>query len=140
MKPRIDTTQFGSITILGEVYEHDVVIRLGGNVKKRKKKLSKAEYGTSHTVSLDEAKHIYDDGATRLIVGTGQNGALEFSDKAYDYFRKKGCKVGLFPSESTAGRMRFAFFVTRIVTRTYLREQVDVFQCVGTIPSESTAA
>jgi hypothetical protein len=29
-----------------------VLIRLGGKVAKRKKKLSKAVYGTSHTISL----------------------------------------------------------------------------------------
>jgi hypothetical protein len=52
MQPRIDRTQFGSITIDGKVFEHDVLIRLGGQVEKRKKKLSKAVYGTSHTVSL----------------------------------------------------------------------------------------
>jgi hypothetical protein len=49
MEPRIDQTQFGSVTIEGEVFTHDVIIRLGGRVEKRKKKLSKAVYGTSHT-------------------------------------------------------------------------------------------
>jgi hypothetical protein len=29
------------------VFEHDVIIRLNGKVKRRKKKLSKAVYGTS---------------------------------------------------------------------------------------------
>jgi hypothetical protein len=42
MEPRIDQTQFGSVTIDGEVFTHDVIIRLGGQVEKRKKKLSKA--------------------------------------------------------------------------------------------------
>jgi hypothetical protein len=42
MEPRIDETQFGSVTIDGNVFEHDVLIRLGGKVEKRKKKLSKA--------------------------------------------------------------------------------------------------
>lgn len=37
----IEGTAFGSITIDGETYEHDVVIRLSGEVVKRKKKLSK---------------------------------------------------------------------------------------------------
>jgi hypothetical protein len=46
MEPRIDETQFGSVTIDGKVFEHDVLIRLGGKVEKRKKKLSKAVYGT----------------------------------------------------------------------------------------------
>lgn len=59
MKPRIDGTRFGSITIEGETFERDVLIRLSGEVKKRKKKLSKAVYGTSHVVSLEEAKHVY---------------------------------------------------------------------------------
>ena len=55
MKPTIDGTKFGSITVAGETLEWDIMIRLSGKVKKRKKKLSKAVYGTSHTSSLDEA-------------------------------------------------------------------------------------
>ena len=42
MKPRIDDTKFGSITIEGTVAEHDVIIRLNGQVEKRKKKLSQS--------------------------------------------------------------------------------------------------
>jgi hypothetical protein len=95
---RIDSTAFGSITIAGEVYNHDVVIRLSGKIKKRKKKLSKARYGTSHTVSLEEARHIYDDGAERLIVGTGQHGLLCLSDEAADFFQEHGCSVDLLPT------------------------------------------
>ena len=98
MKPRIDATEFGSITIAGKVHEHDVVIRLDGAVKKRKKKLSKEIYGTSHTVSREEAKAVFEEGAERLIVGTGQSGALEFSDEAAGYLAKKGCAVELFPT------------------------------------------
>ena len=96
MKPHINATQFGSITIDGEVFEHDVMIRLDGKVKKRKKKLSKLKYGTSHKVSPEEAKHIYTGGANRLIVGTGQNGCVELSEEAVNYFKKKGCCVDLF--------------------------------------------
>jgi len=82
MKPKIDKTEFGSITINGTVFEHDVIIRLNGTVKKRKKKLSKRVYGTSHTVSLDEAKHIYKKGAGRLIIGAGHSGLIHLSDEA----------------------------------------------------------
>jgi len=93
MKPRIDGTQFGSITIDGSVFEHDVILRLSGKVKKRKKKLSKRLYGTSHTISLDEAKHVYEDGAKRLIVGAGQHGNVALSDEAR-----------LFQAEGVRGR------------------------------------
>jgi hypothetical protein len=98
MRPRIDQTKFGSIAIEGTVFEYDVIIRLNGQVKKRKKKLSKAIYGTSHTVSLDEAKHVYEEGARRLIVGAGQHGLVALSDEAADYFKRRGCQVELLPT------------------------------------------
>ena len=95
MKPRIDRTMFGSITIGGEEFKHDIVIRPNGAVKKRKKKLSKAVYGTSHVVSLDEAKHVYREGVERLIVGAGQFGLVELSKEAADFFQERGCHVDL---------------------------------------------
>jgi len=41
----IDGTEFGSIVIDGKTYDHDVVIRLWGDVVKRKKKLSNVSTG-----------------------------------------------------------------------------------------------
>ena len=35
----IDATEFGSITVDGKTYEHDVIIRLSGKVEKRRKRL-----------------------------------------------------------------------------------------------------
>ena len=35
MKPFIDQTTFGSITVAGTVFEHDVLIRLNGEVKQK---------------------------------------------------------------------------------------------------------
>ena len=98
MRPSIDGTAFGHITIAGDVYAHDVVIRLSGEVRKRKKKLSKAQYGRSHMVSRAEAKHIFEAGARRLILGSGQHGAVALSEEAAEYFRKKGCAVQLPPT------------------------------------------
>ena len=98
MKPSIDATEFGSITISGETYEHDVLIRLGGEIKKRKKKLSKARYGSSHKVSLEEAEHIFEPGAKQLIIGSGQDGNVHLSEEAAAYFREHGCIVQLLPT------------------------------------------
>jgi len=98
MKPKIDSTKFGSITIEGEKIEHDIVIRLNGDVEKRKKKLSKALYGTSHLISLDEAKHVYEDGADQLIIGAGQSGLVTLSSEAETYFKQKVCRVELLPT------------------------------------------
>jgi len=99
MQPSIDRTTFGSITIDGALYERDVIIRLNGQVKKRKKKLSKAVYGTSHTISLAEAKHVYQKGAEQLIIGAGQSGTVTLSDAAADYFKRKQCQVETLPMD-----------------------------------------
>lgn len=100
MKPRIDRTSFGSITVEGTVFEHDIIIRPDGRVKKRKKKLSKASYGTSHMLSLDEAKYVCEQGAGagRLIVGSGQYGNVELSPEADAYLKRKKCDVVLRPT------------------------------------------
>ena len=104
MKPKIDGTEFGSITIDGGRIDHDVLIRLSGEVTKRKKKLSKEVYGTSHTVSLAEAEYIHEKGIERLIVGAGQNGMVTLSDEAADYFAKKGVAVDLAPTPEAIAR------------------------------------
>ena len=90
---RIDGTEFGSITIDGTTYHHDVVIRLSAEVLRRKKKLSKRVYGSSHTVSEDEAKFVYEKGCRELIFGTGQYGSAALSPEAEAYFRNRGCRV-----------------------------------------------
>lgn len=95
MKPTIESTQFGSITIEGKIIDHDVLIRLSGKVEKRKKKLSKAVFGTSHAISLEEAKYLYEKGAERLIIGAGQNGMVTLSQEAAGYFKKKKLHVDL---------------------------------------------
>ena len=95
----IDHSQFGSITIDGKTYDYDVKIGLDGKVTKRKKKLSKQQYGTSHIISEAEAKSVCEKGCDLLIVGTGQEGNVRLSPEAEVYFDKKGCKVLLYPTQ-----------------------------------------
>jgi hypothetical protein len=90
---KIDGTKFGIIIIDGETYQHDVLIRLSGEIRKRKKKLSKSLYGTSHIMSLEEAEFVYEKGCRLLIVGTGQNDNLRLSPEAAGFFADKGCVV-----------------------------------------------
>lgn len=80
------------------ILDHDVVLRWNDDVKKRKKKLSKKIYGTSHILSLEEAKHIYQKGTEAIIIGSGQYGALKLSEQAAQYFKKKDCPVTLLPT------------------------------------------
>ncbi len=95
MRPHLDGTGFGWLEIDGERHDNDVLIRLDGTVEKRKKKLSKQIYGTSHTISLDEAKHVAEEGATALIIGSGQYDRVRLSEEAAEYFQQLEVEVRL---------------------------------------------
>ena len=98
MKPTLDGTGFGYIDVNGERIKHDILIRLDGEVKKRKKKLAKEVYGTSHTISLAEAEYIYQESAERLLIGAGQYGRVQLSPEAEEYFQEGDCQVEIFPT------------------------------------------
>lgn len=98
MKPIIDKTDFGSITVDQHTIDHDIYIDAGGHVSKRKKKLSKRRYGTSHIISLEEASTVYDPEANEIIIGSGQYDKMKLSEEAADFFDEKRCKVKLLPT------------------------------------------
>lgn len=99
MKPEINNTSFGSITIDNNEYDHDVVINLDGEISKRKKKLSKEIYGTSHTISINEAEYIYENGAEVIVIGSGQYGVVKLSNEAVSFFEDHSVKVILMPTK-----------------------------------------
>jgi len=90
MRAKTESTTFGSITIDGQTFHHDVLIRLDGTVHKRKKKLSKKYYGTSHRISREEAEYILEPGVKTLLIGTGQYDEVTLSDEAQALFGQQG--------------------------------------------------
>jgi hypothetical protein len=101
-RPRVEGAGFGAIVVDQRPVEHDIYIRLDGAVKKRRKRLSKEVYGTSHVVSLAEAREIYEDGARLLVIGGGYSGMLRLSDEAAEYFAQHGCEVETAPTPAAA--------------------------------------
>ena len=99
MEPIINKTSFGSITVDGNQFNHDILINLEGQITKRKKKLSKQVYGTSHILSIAEAEHVYQEGAEKLIFGGGQFDQCKLSEEAEAFFKEKNCKVNILPTE-----------------------------------------
>ncbi len=86
----IERTEFCSITIEGKAYDHDVITRLSGEVVKRKQKLSKKYYGTSHVISKDEEKFVFEKGYKQFVIGSVQIGNVNLSPEAEAYFAKAG--------------------------------------------------
>ncbi len=94
----IERTSFGEIVVNGEKYEKDIYISISGKIRKRKKKLSKKKYGTSHIISLEEAEYVHEKGLEELIIGTGQEGLVTLSPEARSFFIDMGCNVIMSPT------------------------------------------
>ena len=95
---RNDGTNFGNITVDGKTYDHDVIIRLDGEVAKRKKKLSKKLYGTSHVVSEDEGEFVFQKGCKLLVLGSGQQGNKHLYREAEAWLGKKDGEIVIRPT------------------------------------------
>ena len=108
MKPIIRKSSFGSIQIDEKKYDHDVVISLDGSIRKRKKKLSKEVFGTSHIISLAEAEDIYESGAELLIIGSGVNNLVKLSNEAAQYFEDHQLKAVLDATPRAADKWNLA--------------------------------
>ena len=115
----IDSATFGSIVVNGKSYNHDIIISSAGKVSKRKKRLSKQVFGTSHVISQAEAEYIFEPGTPKLVVGAGHNGMVILSNEADDFFKMNSCEVILLPTPQAAdvfnslkGRFIALFHVT----------------------------
>lgn len=107
MNPKLTGTGFGWIDVNKARISHDILIRLDGEVTKRKKELSKEVYGTSHTISLAEAKYVYEEGAQGLLIGAGMFGRVHLSPEAAAYFQENDCPVTILPTPQAVKAWNF---------------------------------
>ncbi|WP_269850903.1 MTH938/NDUFAF3 family protein [Methanosarcina horonobensis] len=99
MKPKIDSTSFGSIIVEGETFDYDILIRLDGRIEKREKKCSQKKNTGLPIKSLLKKQSIFmRKEHKKIIIGTGQTGFVELSEEAEDFFRGKRCGIELFPT------------------------------------------
>jgi hypothetical protein len=104
-------------------------------VVKRKKKLSKKYYGTSHVLSKDEAKFVFERGCEQLILGSGQMGNVHLSPEAEAYFAKKGCKVLLQPTPDAI----HVFNSSQAKGRAFSRDLLKTDECAATALRQTSA-
>ena len=76
----IDSTNFGSVTVDGKKY-HQVLIT-GDNIFERDYERLKEEFGTSHVIPDWEIKKLLENSPEAIVIATGQDGALEVTDRA----------------------------------------------------------
>jgi hypothetical protein len=95
---RIAGTSFGQITVGKKTHEHDVYLLADGRLKKRKKKLAKQAYGTSHKIGPKELQRLCRDDPDVLFIATGQYGAAELTDEGQRFLRQRGVEFQVLPT------------------------------------------
>jgi len=81
----IDHYEFGSITIDGKRYDHDVII-FKGEIRYWRRE-------TSHNVLIKDIESLAKEGPKTIIFGTGASGVMKVSGEAENYLAEKGIKV-----------------------------------------------
>ena len=109
MRPEVDSLSFGTITIDGTTFQHDVVILPSGEVIRRNKKPSKRKFGSGHRLARAELEEYFGSSpVSQLIVGTGHSGILCFSDGAVRFLDKRAIKAEFCPSPDAIRRFNEA--------------------------------
>ena len=82
----IEEYHFGSITIDGKTYNHDVEVRWTGEVLKWWRK-------ESHIIDVEDVKRAIEQNPDTIVIGTGESGIAKVNEGAQELIRSKGIKL-----------------------------------------------
>lgn len=82
----IEEYKFGSITINGKNYDHDVEVRWTGEVLKWWRK-------EGHVVDVDDVKRTINQNPDTIIIGTGESGLAKVPEETKTAVKSKGIEL-----------------------------------------------
>ncbi len=81
---KFEKTEFGSITISGITYNHDIYLHVNGKIEKRDKSHSERING-HRSLSKWELKNLIKENPSTLLIGMGQSGELPMSENVVQW-------------------------------------------------------
>jgi hypothetical protein len=88
---KIDSTEFGYVTIDGKTYSSDVFVYWNG-------KIENAEMDVRHLLTLKRARNILEKKPDVLLVGSGHDGYFEVSDEVMHVCQNKKIQLIVMPT------------------------------------------
>jgi len=82
----IEEYRFGSLTIDGKTYNHDVEARWAGEVLKWWRK-------ESHLIDIEDVKRAVEQNPDTIIIGIGESGVARVSKEAKNFIKGKGIEL-----------------------------------------------
>jgi len=81
---KISSSAFGSITIDGATYSHDVYILPSGKVEQR-------DYG--HSITRDQVEHVLKESPDTVVIGKGTSGLASLASDARLLLEDRGVEI-----------------------------------------------
>lgn len=85
----IEEYHFGSVTIDGKKYNHDLEIRWMFS----KTEVLEWERDESHIIDVEDVKRAVEQKPDTIVIGTGESGKAEVTEPAKQFIAKKGIKL-----------------------------------------------
>jgi len=79
----IEEYHFGSITIDGKIYTHDVEVRWTGEVLQWWRR-------ESHRIEVEDVKRAIEQNPDTIIIGTGESGIARVTKEVQKFIKEKG--------------------------------------------------
>lgn len=89
----VEEYHFGSITIDGKTYEHDVEVRCIPKPSGQAVEVLKWWRKEGHLVDVDDLKRAITKNPEVIIIGTGHPGMAKVANEAQDFIRGKGIEL-----------------------------------------------
>lgn len=95
----VERTSFGSITINGRIYTHDVWVLAEGEIKKRDR---------DHEFTIDELFELLEGKPEVIVIGTGQAGCVSVEDGVVEEAQKQGIELEIAETPEAITRYNLA--------------------------------
>lgn len=82
----IEEYHFGSITIDGKTYTHDVEVRWTDEVLVWERK-------ESHVIDVEAVRRAVEQNPETIVIGTGEAGVARVTEEAQEFIQEKGIKL-----------------------------------------------
>ncbi len=100
--PKIGDATFGELAVGKKTHADDIVIRVDGKVKKRKKDAVKERHGTSHVVDAKELSRVCRGGPEVVFVGSGHQGQMALNQEAELFLSQRRIRLEVAPTSELA--------------------------------------
>ena len=100
--PEIGEATFGEIAVGKKTHAGDIVIRVDGKVKKRKKDAVKERHGTSHVVDAKELSRVCRGGPEVVFVATGHQGQMALNEEGEAFLSQRRIRLEVNPTPELA--------------------------------------